>query len=100
MARMGFAPEALRARHPKLIVCSISGYGETGPFADRKAYDLLIQAESGLCSITGGPNEPSRVGVSVVDIATGATAHAAILEALIGRGISGEGADIASRCST
>jgi formyl-CoA transferase len=94
MGRMGFAPEALRARFPKLIVCSISGYGETGPFADRKAYDLLIQAESGLCSITGGPNEPSRVGVSVVDIATGATAHAAILEALIGRGVTGAGADI------
>jgi len=59
--------------------------------AARKAYDLLIQAESGLCSITGGPDEPSRVGVSVVDIATGATAHAAILEALIARGITGQG---------
>jgi itaconate CoA-transferase len=94
LARLGFAPEALRQRFPRLIICSISGYGETGPMAQRKAYDLLIQAESGLCSITGGPSEPSRVGVSVVDIATGATAHAAILEALIGRGITGEGADI------
>ncbi|MGL4240916.1 MAG: CaiB/BaiF CoA transferase family protein [Beijerinckiaceae bacterium] len=92
--RMGFGPETLRKRFPRLIVCSISGYGETGPYADRKAYDLLIQAESGLCAITGGPSEPSRVGISVVDIATGATAHAAILEALIGRGVTGEGADI------
>lgn len=94
LARLGFSPEDLRKRHSRLICCSISGYGETGPFADRKAYDLLIQAESGLCSITGGPDEPARVGISVVDIATGATAHAAILEALIARGISGDGADI------
>jgi crotonobetainyl-CoA:carnitine CoA-transferase CaiB-like acyl-CoA transferase len=94
LQRMGLGPEELRRRHPRLIICSISGYGETGPYASRKAYDLLIQAESGLCSITGGPSEPARVGVSLVDIATGATAHAAILEALIGRGISGEGADI------
>lgn len=92
--RMGFGPEALRKAYPKMIVCSISGYGETGPMADRKAYDLLIQAESGLCSITGGPSEPARVGISIVDIATGATAHAAILEALIGRSITGAGADI------
>ncbi len=94
LARLGFAVEELRKQHPRLICCSISGYGETGPYADRKAYDLLIQAESGLCSITGGPDEPSRVGVSVVDVATGATAHAAILEALIRRGITGEGSDI------
>lgn len=94
LARLGFSPEDLRERHPRLICCSISGYGEAGPFASRKAYDLLIQAESGLSSITGGPDEPARVGISVVDIATGATAHAAILEALIARGISGDGADI------
>ena len=94
LGRLGFAPEQLRTLNPRLIACSISGYGESGPLAQRKAYDLLIQAESGLCSITGGPDEPSRVGISIVDIATGATAHAAILEALIGRGISGEGADI------
>lgn len=93
-ARLGFAPEALQAGNPRLIVCSISGYGETGPMADRKAYDLLIQAESGLTSITGGPEGPARVGISIVDIATGATAHAAILEALIGRGVHGRGADI------
>lgn len=94
LARLGFAQADLRRRFPRLILCSISGYGEDGPYAERKAYDLLIQAESGLASITGGPDEPARVGISLVDIATGATAHAAILEALIGRGITGEGADI------
>ena len=92
--RLGFSIPELRKTYPRLITCSISGYGDSGPLASRKAYDLLIQAESGLCSITGGPNEPARVGISIVDIATGATAHAAILEALIGRGITGEGADI------
>ncbi len=94
MARMGLAIEDLRAKFPRLICCSISGYGDSGPLADRKAYDLLVQAESGLASITGGPNEPARVGVSMVDIATGAAAHAAILEALIMRGKTGDGADI------
>lgn len=94
LGRLGFEPSRLRADYPKLILCSISGYGETGPMADRKAYDLLIQAESGLCSITGGPNEPARVGISIVDIASGATAHAAILEALIRRGKTGQGAEI------
>lgn len=94
LERKGIGPEALRARNPALITCSISGYGETGPLADRKAYDLLIQAESGLCSITGGPDEPARVGISIVDIATGAAAHAAILEALIARGRHGKGCDI------
>lgn len=93
-ARLGFAPETLRAQHPRLIVCSISGYGDVGPMADRKAYDLLIQAESGLSSLTGGPEAAGRVGISIVDIATGATAHAAILEALIGAQFNGEGADI------
>jgi itaconate CoA-transferase len=95
LAKLGFGAEALRARHPALITCSISGYGETGPLASRKAYDLLIQAESGLASITGGPDGPARVGISIVDIATGATAHAAILEALIARGRIGRGAEIA-----
>lgn len=94
LERLGFPIPEIRETHPRLIVCSISGYGDEGPLAERKAYDLLIQAESGLCSITGGPSEPARVGISVVDIATGATAHAAILEALIGRSIHGEGADI------
>ena len=94
LARLGFPIETLRADYPSLICCSISGYGDDGPLAARKAYDLLIQAESGLASITGGPEAPARVGMSIVDVATGATAHAAILEALIARGRTGEGADI------
>lgn len=92
--RLGFAIERLRAEHPALICCSISGYGDVGPLADRKAYDLLIQAESGLASITGNTDAAARVGISIVDIATGATAYAAILEALIARGVTGAGADI------
>jgi itaconate CoA-transferase len=94
MDKLGFSLARLRTDYPKLICCTITGYGDDGPYAHRKAYDLLIQAESGLASITGGPDGPSRVGLSIVDIATGATAHAAILEALIARGRSGEGADI------
>ncbi len=94
LARLGFPAERLARDFPRLITCSISGYGNDGPMADRKAYDLLIQAESGLCSITGGPSEPARVGISLVDIATGATAYSAILEALIGRGVTGKGAAI------
>src|SRR3954469_11903659 len=94
MDKLGFSLERLRKDYPSLITCTITGYGDEGPYAHRKAYDLLIQAESGLASITGGPEGPSRVGISVVDIATGATAHASILEALIGRGRTGKGADI------
>ena len=94
MDKLGFSLERLKKDYPALISCTISGYGDEGPYADRKAYDLLIQAESGLASITGGADGPSRVGLSIVDIATGATAHAAILEALITRARSGKGADI------
>ncbi|MEM7465117.1 MAG: CaiB/BaiF CoA-transferase family protein [Pseudomonadota bacterium] len=94
LARLGIDPAQLRKQDPRLISCSISGFGEEGPLADRKAYDLLIQAESGLCSITGGPSEPARVGISIVDIATGACAYEAILEALIRRGVTGKGAEI------
>ncbi|MDB5554662.1 MAG: L-carnitine dehydratase/bile acid-inducible protein [Rhizobium sp.] len=94
MDKLGFTLERLRKDYPRLICCTISGYGDDGPYAHRKAYDLLIQAESGLASITGGPEGPSRVGVSIVDVATGAAAHASILEALIGRSASGQGADI------
>src|SRR5438477_6389984 len=94
MDKLGFSLARLRQDYPKLICCTISGYGDEGPYKDRKAYDLLIQAESGLASITGGPEGASRVGISVVDVATGATAHAAILEALIARGRTGKGADI------
>ena len=94
-ARAGFAPAELRRRHPRLVVCSISGYGEDGPYRDRKAYDLLIQAETGLAELTGPPEAPGRVGVSVCDIAAGLDAHAGILEALLGRARTGEGAAIA-----
>jgi formyl-CoA transferase len=94
IGKLGFAIERLRREHPRLICCSISGYGESGPFAKRKAYDLLVQAEAGLASVTGSAEAPARVGVSVADIAAGLNAYEAILEALIGRGRSGEGADI------
>jgi len=94
MDKLGFSIERLRKDYTKLICCTITGYGDSGPYAHRKAYDLLIQAESGLASITGGPDSASRVGLSIVDIATGATAHASILEALIARGRTGQGADI------
>ncbi len=92
-ARLGFPIAKLRREHPRLICCSISGFGESGPHAKRKAYDMLIQAESGLASITGTA-EPSRVGVSVVDIASGMNAYEAILEALIARQRTGEGAEL------
>jgi itaconate CoA-transferase len=91
VGKLGFAVAGLRRKHPRLICCSISGFGESGPLAMRKAYDMLIQAESGLASITGTV-EPSRVGVSVVDIAAGMNAYEAILEALIARERTGEGA--------
>src|SRR4030081_2890525 len=94
MDKLGFSLQRLRKDYPALICCTISGYGNDGPYAHPKAYDLLIQAECGLASVTGGPDGPSRVGLSIVDIGTGATAHAAILEALIARGRSGKGADI------
>ena len=94
VAKLGFAIERLRKDYPKLICCSISGYGESGPYAQRKAYDLLIQADSGLSSVTGGPEAPARVGVSVVDVATGMNAYEAVLEALIARGRTGEGSAV------
>lgn len=89
--RLGFSPEKLRKENPKLITVSISGYGEEGPLSDRKAYDLLIQAESGLSAITGNEFGPARVGVSVCDIACGMTAYQAVLEALISRQTTGVG---------
>ena len=94
-ARSGFGSAELRARHPRLITVDISGYGEDGPAARLKAYDFLIQCESGLASITGSVEEPGRVGVSVADIACGMNAHAAVLQALIARGRTGEGSGIA-----
>ncbi|MGA8292697.1 MAG: CaiB/BaiF CoA-transferase family protein [Rhodoplanes sp.] len=94
IGRLGFPIARLRRAHPRLVVCSISGYGERGPYAQRKAYDLLIQADCGLVSITGGPDTPSRVGISLVDIAAGLAAYEAILEALIARSRTGEGATL------
>jgi formyl-CoA transferase len=94
LAKLGYAVESLREKYPRLICCSISGYGDEGPYRDRKAYDLLIQAESGLASITGGPDAPARIGVSLVDIGTGLHAYEAILEALLVRAQTGQGADI------
>jgi itaconate CoA-transferase len=93
VGKLGFEIAKLRRKHPLLICCSISGFGESGPLAKRKAYDMLIQAESGLASITGTA-EPSRVGVSVVDIASGMNAYEAILAALIARQRTGEGAEL------
>jgi formyl-CoA transferase len=95
VAKLGFPLAELRRAHPRLVICSISGYGEDGPFAARKAYDMLVQAESGLASITGGPEAPARVGVSVCDIAAGMNAYEAVLEALIARSKTGDGAAIA-----
>lgn len=90
-ARAGFGSEALRRRYPRLITVDISGYGSGHAYADMKAYDLLVQAESGLAAITGHPAGPGRVGVSVCDIACGMSAHAAVLEALIARSLTGQG---------
>ncbi len=95
ISKLGFAVERLRRDYPRLIVCSVSGYGETGPYAGRKAYDMLIQAESGLASVTGGPESTAaRVGVSVCDIAAGMNSYAAILEALVARERTGHGTAI------
>jgi itaconate CoA-transferase len=95
MARAGFGSAALRAKHPRLITVDISGYGEEGEYASMKAYDLLVQAESGLAHVTGRAEGPGRVGVSACDIACGMHSYAAVLEALIERGITGSGKGIA-----
>jgi crotonobetainyl-CoA:carnitine CoA-transferase CaiB-like acyl-CoA transferase len=90
--RLGLDAETLRAKRPSLITCDISSYGADGPYSRRKGYDLLLQAETGLASITGLPEGPGRVGVSICDIATGMYAYQAILETLIRRGVTGAGA--------
>ena len=89
--RLGFAPDKLRTANPRLITCSISGYGDEGPYRELKAYDLLVQAESGLSSITGNVHGPARVGVSVCDIAAGMTAFQAVLQSLFARERTGRG---------
>jgi itaconate CoA-transferase len=88
---MGLSSKDLVKRHPRLIALDIVGYGQDTPYRSMRAYDLLVQAESGICSVTGTPDTPSKVGVSVVDIGTGMNAHAAILEALIERQRTGRG---------
>jgi crotonobetainyl-CoA:carnitine CoA-transferase CaiB-like acyl-CoA transferase len=90
--RLGFGAERLREEHPRLIVCGISGYGSTGPYRDKKAYDLLVQCEAGLVSVTGTPETPSKVGISAADIAAGMYAYTGILTALYTRERTGEGA--------
>lgn len=92
--RMGLGFDALHEAHPKLIVCNISGYGPDGPETDRKAYDLLVQAEAGFLSITGTDAKPSKAGISVADIAAGMYAYTNILAALLQRGKTGKGAEI------
>ena len=93
-ARMGLGFDALKEDHPKLIVCDISGYGEDGPYRDKKAYDLLIQSEAGFLSVTGTADEPSKAGNSVADIAAGMYAYTSILAALLQRGKTGQGGHI------
>jgi crotonobetainyl-CoA:carnitine CoA-transferase CaiB-like acyl-CoA transferase len=91
--RLGFGAERLRQRDRRLICCAISGYGSTGPYRDKKAYDLLVQCEAGLVSITGTPDTPSKVGISVADIAAGMYAYSGILTALYDRERTGEGTE-------
>ncbi len=90
-ARSGFGSEALRSANERLITVDISGYGDTGDYASMKAYDLLVQAESGLAMVTGRPEGPGRVGVSIADVGCGMNAYTGVLEALIERGITGRG---------
>jgi itaconate CoA-transferase len=92
--RLGFGGDALREENPRLVHCSISGYGEGGPYTKKKAYDLLVQCEAGLVSITGTPEIPSKVGISVADIAAGMYAYSGVLSALFRRERTGEGATI------
>ena len=94
LARRGFTGDALRVDNPGLIMCEITGYGTQGEAAKKKAYDFLIQAEAGLCAVTGTPDEPSRVGVSITDLSAGLTAFSAILRALIQRGRTSQGVDL------
>jgi itaconate CoA-transferase len=93
-ARLGLSEEALRPAHPRLVLCEISGYGADGPYRDRKAYDLLIQSEAGLLSVTGTEENPSKAGVSIADIAAGMYAYSGILAALIERGTTGRGSRV------
>lgn len=92
--RLGLSHEKLQVEHPSLIVCDVSGYGQNGPYRDKKAYDLLIQSEAGVLSVTGTETEPAKVGISIADIAAGMYAYSNILSAIIKRGKSGKGSKI------
>ena len=93
-ARLSLGTETLRQAYPALVVCNISGYGASGPYRDRKAYDLLIQSEAGLLSVTGTADEPCKVGISVADIAAGMYAYSGVLTALFARQRTGQGAAV------
>jgi itaconate CoA-transferase len=92
--RLGLGAESLLPKYPRLIVCDVSGYGDNGPYASKKAYDLLVQAEAGVMSVTGTADTPSKVGISIADIATGMYAYSGILSALYQREKSGKGTRI------
>jgi itaconate CoA-transferase len=92
--RLGFGSQALRERHPRLVACGISGYGSSGPYKNKRAYDLMVQCEAGVVSITGTPETPSKAGISVADIAAGTYAYSGILSALLRRERTGEGATL------
>jgi crotonobetainyl-CoA:carnitine CoA-transferase CaiB-like acyl-CoA transferase len=92
--RAGFGARELRSRHPRLITCSVSGYGSGGPYQHKKAYDLLVQCEAGLLSVTGTPDEPAKAGISVADIAAGMYAYCGVLTALYERERTGQGTSI------
>lgn len=93
-ARLGTSPSVLRDRHPRLVVCNVSGYGSSGPYAAKKAYDLLVQSEVGLVSVTGTEDAPAKVGISVADIAAGMYAYSGILTALLARSTTGQGTSL------
>ena len=91
MDRLGFGSESMRARHPRLVICAMSGYGSTGPYRDKRAYDLLVQSEAALVSVTGSPEHPAKAGIPVADIASGMYAFANVLAALLRRERTGDG---------
>ena len=92
--RLGTAPAVLRERHPRLVVCTVSGYGSSGPYARKKAYDLLVQSEVGLVSLTGSEQAPAKAGISVADIAAGMYAYSGVLTALLARSATGRGTSL------
>ena len=94
LARAGFDSESLHQKNPRLIICNISGYGSKGEVRDKRGYDLLVQAESGLISVSGNPDQPGRIGVSICDIGAGMTAYSGVLEALIKRSQTGQGEEL------